>query len=123
MMKTKSFQDFAYEVPVQFVEGFGEIKFGHHARLFSNLEGVNDFVGQNNSIQDLTSFDITFLFRRNKGGKEWFETIGYDFGNNFVEDIAKSNRPKLVRGGDNGFLGNESEKGSIEGWENLLITP
>ena len=84
---------------------------------------MDDFESQNDSIHDLMSFDITSLSQRNQGGKEWFEEIGYDFGNNCVEDIAESNRPELVRGGDIGFLRDESEKGSIEGWENLLSVP
>ena len=79
-------------------------------------------MGQNNSIQDFTSLDITYLFQRNEGGKEWFESIGYYFGNNFLENITEGNGFELIRGGDIGFLRDESEEGSIKGWESILVT-
>ena len=45
------------------------------------------------------------------------------FGDQFIEDIAEGNRMELVRGGDIGFLGDESEKSSTKGKENNLISP
>ena len=80
-------------------------------------------MGQNDTIQDLMTFDIAILFQRNKAGEEGFEVIGYDFGDNFVEDVAEGNWPKLVRGRDFFHLGDEGEKGGIKGWDNFLITP
>ena len=69
------------------------------------------------------TFDIASLFWGNEGWEEGFEAIGYDLGDDFVEDVAKGNWPKLVMGGDTGLFGDEGEKGGIKGWENLLIMP
>ena len=84
---------------------------------------MDDFMGQKDTIQYLTTFNIASLFWRNEGGEGGFEAIGYDFGDNFAEDVAEGNWPKLVRGGDVFHLGDEGEKGGIKGWDNFLITP
>ena len=46
--------------------------------------------------------------------------IGYDLGNDFVEHIAEGNGPILVGIGGLVFLGDESEKGGIEGGQDSL---
>ena len=47
--------------------------------------------------------------------------IGYDLGDDFVEDIVEGNWLELVRSGDVGLFGDESEEDGIEGWEDLLV--
>ena len=76
---------------------------------------MDDFVGKNEPVKYLTPFNIANLFRGDERGKKGLEAIGYDFGNNFVEHIIEGYRPILTRSGRHVFLGDEHEKGGIDG--------
>ena len=75
---------------------------------------MNDLMSHNDTINDLIPFNISNLFHGDEGGEERFEAIGYDFGYDFVENIAKGNRPELVRSGDIGIFGNEGKESGID---------
>lgn len=66
------------------------------------------FMVRDDSIQNLPALNITRLFRGNDGGENGFQMRGYDFGNDFIDNIGKSDGSevgrvrRLVRFGDKG---------------------
>ena len=45
-------------------------------------------MGEDNAIQDLSSFNKTRLFWGDDFREDRFESVGDDFGDNFINDIA-----------------------------------
>lgn len=80
---------------------------------------MNSFVGCNDPILNWAAFNITALFRQDDFLKDELEHDGEDFGDNFVDDITKNDRSKFVRRLWIILFGNESNKGRIEGLQNV----
>ena len=80
-------------------------------------------MGKDNTIQDLTPFNIASFSSRDERRKHWFEAIGYNFCDYFVKHVAKCNGPELPSSEGLIFLGNKGEEGGIEGTWNFPSYP
>jgi hypothetical protein len=59
---------------------------------------VNSLLYQNNIINHLSLFDETSLTWGDEGGEEGFYSVGKDFGENFVGNVAEGDGSKSVEG-------------------------
>ena len=81
-------QHILHEFPVELIISFCNIKFNQHPRDSRAFERVQHFMHKNNPIQDFPTFHKTLLFRAYKHREEGFESVGNDFGDDLVYDIA-----------------------------------
>ena len=82
---------------------------------------MNNFMGKDDPMNNLSSFDITNLIKGYDKWEQWFKEIGDNIGNESVEDTAKRNGEKIPWHGEIFFFTNWGEKGSIEGIKETLI--
>ena len=75
---------------------------------------MNDLMGEYYTIHNLPALHIARLLRLDDLRKKGLESVGYDFGNDFVKNITESDGPEFVRGGGVLFFGNESDEGGIK---------
>jgi hypothetical protein len=76
-------------------------------------------MGQNNAVENLSSFDKAQLFLLDKGWKERIEVVSNTFGNYFIDKIAESDWSKFVRIFNLILFGDKCKKGRVEVWEDL----
>lgn len=74
------------------------------------LEGVYDFMRENDAIQDLSSFYVSSLFRQYEKGQEQLQLVGNDFRYHLVDDVAKRNWSKFIRSANVLFLRYEGDE-------------
>ena len=75
-------------VLVDFIKGFGHDQLNQHAKFSLVLERVNDLLREDDTIQNLPSFDVASLMGWNEERKERFDTIFKDFGSDLVDHVA-----------------------------------
>ena len=83
------------------------------------LQGVNNFMGQDDTIQDFPAFDITRLFQRDDPWQDGLESSSNHFGQEFVDDVAQSDGMELHGVKDLPLFGDEGEESHIKSWEDL----
>ena len=59
-----------------------------HTGDAGGFEGVDGLMSSDDAIQDFSSFYIARLLGGNDKWKDGFQVIGYDIGDDFVDDIA-----------------------------------
>jgi len=74
---------------------------------------MNNLIGEDNAVYNLSPFHITILLIRDNKRQEWFKTIGNDLCKYFVNDITKRDRPKLLGAGCPLLLRDKSDEGCI----------
>jgi hypothetical protein len=70
------------------------------------VKGVNDFLSDDDVGGYVPVLNESSLGIVNKIGKVRFEMINKRFSNNFVNDIAQTDRPKVLRNSGLNFLRN-----------------
>jgi hypothetical protein len=70
------------------------------------VKGVNDFLSDDDVGGDVPVLNKISLGIVNKIGKVQFEMTSKRFSNNFVNDIAQTDRPKVLRNSGLNFLRN-----------------
>lgn len=73
---------------MEFIKRFGHVQFEKHNRDFEGFKRMDGFMSKDNTIKNLTPFNISSLFRRDEEMEDGFEPIGDEFGDNFVDGIA-----------------------------------
>ena len=66
---------------------------------------MDNLMGEDYAIQNLSSFHIARLFRKNEERQEGFQPISHHFRDDFVNYIAKGDRAELTRVRSSNFLG------------------
>src|SRR4051812_38014126 len=69
---------------------------------------MSDFLSNNNVIANAATFNESLLRRVNVVRQVWLKPICSAFGNDFVDNVAKTNRTVISRDKRNQFLGNKS---------------
>jgi len=81
------------------VESVSQIQFYNHTFFLPENAGVDGFLNQNYVVQYLPPFDETALVFWNDCWKEFFNSIGYHLGNDFVTYVAERDWSEPVKGG------------------------
>jgi hypothetical protein len=70
------------------VKSVGHVNFDNHSLVSSFPAGVYGFLDQNDVVNHLSLFNKTTLVWGDKLMKERLNSVGYDFSDEFVGDIA-----------------------------------
>ena len=98
-------------IPVDTIKGFGQINIEDGRFQVPKLNGVEGLLSRTYDIMDFSMMKESKLFLTNMGGENRFDSIGNNFGNNIVYDIAKGDRSIFTLSLCLVLLWNESEEG------------
>ena len=70
------------------IKCISEVQFNNHTFFFPSDIGVDSLLNQDDVIGNMPSFDKDTLVFRNNEREECLESIGYNFGEDFIACVA-----------------------------------
>lgn len=89
----------------------------HHTRYFLGFERMNEQMREYDIVHDLSSFHIAILLVGDDKREDEFNSIGKNFGDYFVYDIAEDYGPEFFQGIHRDSFGYQSQKGGVKRFE------
>ena len=82
---------------------------------------MDNFVREDDAIQDFSNFYITRLFRGNEKREKRIDAVSNYFGDDFVDNIVEGDGSELTGEGGSRFFRHQSEVGGVESQKEPLF--